>query len=441
MTEREERGRIGDPSESNNSKRRITNLHDARSVGPSTSEQRAAPSGARTEKSAVSKAKKKPKKTLSAVKTRKIRLNPSPEMKAKLLRWMRAVRWTYNTCLEHVRKRGSWKVKPMRSKCVNDDNFKNDPDKQWVLETPLDMSEDGMNDLIRACDAQMAARKSAKTRNQAPVPFRVKFRSANDSTQTLVVHPNRWASNKATHVSYGNIKDLNPCEPLPERLAADCRIIRTRWGKWYFILCLPLSVRREDEALPECDNRGDVEPFLAGVAAIDPGVRTFNSVYDAGESAFFEWGAHDFNRINRLCRAADKLRSLTARRDKERQHLDRVNLYKAGGAPEPRPPAPPRRKGQRRAPEETRHRERYRYRRAANRIRIRVRNFVDDLHNKMTRWLVERYRVVLLPKSGRQCRVSSRCSGKIDNRTARSTLTWDHQRFRHMLLAKTREYP
>jgi putative transposase len=63
------------------------------------------------------------------------------------------------------------------------------------------------------------------------------------------------------------------------------------------------------------------------------------------------------------------------------------------------------------------------------------------MHKKMTKWLVERYRVVLLPKFDTQDMVSRQCSRKIGSKTARSMLTWSHYRFRQRLLAKTREYP
>jgi hypothetical protein len=222
----------------------------------------------------------------------------------------------------------------------------------------------------------MAKIKLAKARGETPKPFRMKCRSAQSPTQTLVVNSKHWTSKRTKYISYNDVKDLNPREPLPEKLPGDCRILRTRWGKWFFVLCLPLSVREEDQAMPECDNRNDVDTSLAGVAAIDPGVRTFNAVYDAGEGAFFEWGAQDFKRINRLCRATDKLQSLAACREREKQHLERVSSRQCAD-PQPSALSPQsgphaavwrdKKKGEkikkrrchRRDPKGIRHRERY----------------------------------------------------------------------------------
>jgi len=50
--------------------------------------------------------------------------------------------------------------------------------------------------------------------------------------------------------------------------------------------------------------------------------------------------------------------------------------------------------------------------------------------------LVERYRVILLPKFDTQQMVSTtttKCYRKINSRTARSMLTWSHYRFRQLL--------
>jgi putative transposase len=360
-----------------------------------------------------SKPKRKERKKKKAeedqpAKARKIRLYPTVEMKQKLLQRMGTVRWTYNQCLDAVLNKGvPWQAKALRAACVNDDNFKGKPDMAWVLETPYDTRDEGMRDLLKAYKAQMAKRKLAVRRGDTPTAFRMRFRSAKAPTQTLVVHAKHWKRTQTKHISRNDIDGLRPREPLPDRLAGDCRILRTRWGKWYFVLCQPLEVRRENQASqqPECDHHE--EPSLAGVAAIEPGVRTFNSVYDAGAGAYYEWATHDFKRIARLCRATDKLQSMAAQR----------------------------------API-TRHRERYRYRRAADRIRSRVRDLVDDLHKRMAKWLVERYRVVLLPKFDTQDMVcKTRCYRRIGSRTARSMLTWGHYRFRQRLLAKTREYP
>ena len=44
-----------------------------------------------------------------------------------------------------------------------------------------------------------------------------------------------------------------------------------------------------------------------------------------------------------------------------------------------------------------RHSKRYKLRRAAMHIRKKIRNLVDDLHKRLSKWLCENYEVILLP--------------------------------------------
>ena len=99
------------------------------------------------------------------------------------------------------------------------------------------------------------------------------------------------------------------------------------------------------------------------VAAIDPGVRTFATIYSAGcdIADVTEFGVNDYGRIYNLCRHADKLQSMWAAADcraKKRRGLKK----------------------------------------AAKRISSKVRNLVDDLHRKLAAFLVDAYDVILLPK-------------------------------------------
>jgi putative transposase len=102
---------------------------------------------------------------------------------------------------------------------------------------------------------------------------------------------------------------------------------------------MPLSVRPESQG-----------PSQDRVASIDPGVRTFATVYDP-EGEVSSWGAADMSRIYRLAHAADDLQS-------------------------------------RWTSKEVRARKRWRMKRAAARIRQKIRNLVRDLHHKFSKCFV-----------------------------------------------------
>ena len=98
----------------------------------------------------------KPKKNKSskipAGKTQRIRLFPTQEEKSKLKRWMGTARWTYNRCLVAVEKEGIERTKK-------------------ALETPYDIHDEVMNDLLKSYLSNFAAKWTK---------FKIKFHSKKD---------------------------------------------------------------------------------------------------------------------------------------------------------------------------------------------------------------------------------------------------------------------
>jgi putative transposase len=77
---------------------------------------------------------------------------------------------------------------------------------------------------------------------------------------------------------------------------------------------------------------------------------------------------------------------------------------------------------------------------AARRIRQKIRNLIDETHKKFTKFLVDQYHTILLPKFETQ-KMIFRGNRRIGSKTARAMLTWAHYRFRQRLINKIREYP
>lgn len=121
------------------------------------------------------------------------------------------------------------------------------------------------------------------------------------------------------------------------------------------------------------------------------------------EGTIAEWGKGDMTRIFRLCKVHDNLESRWSQKGV------------------------------------VKHRKRYRLKKAAARIRQKIRNLVDELHKKLTKWLVSNYETILLPKFETSNMVT-RAQRRIGSKTARQMLTWSHYRFQQRLLNKTREY-
>jgi putative transposase len=130
------------------------------------------------------------------------------------------------------------------------------------------------------------------------------------------------------------------------------------------------------------------------IVALDPGVRTFMSLYGFG--VYGDFGKGDFGRIRRLCYHLDELQGKIAK---------------------------------------SKRRQRQRMKKASQRLRWRIRDLVDDLHKKLAYFLVTRFDVILLPTFETQQMVS-----KLHSKTARAMMTWAHYRFKQHLKAKAEEY-
>ena len=144
-------------------------------------------------------------------------------------------------------------------------------------------------------------------------------------------------------------------------------------GKWYG--CFPEYVPTE----PTEESK---------VIALDPGSRTFITGYD-GE-AVLEVGKKDIGRINRLCTHLDQIMSKVSQSKSKRQ--------------------------------------RYKQRQAGNRIREKIKNLVKDLHNKVSSFLVDNYKVIFLP-TFETSQMLLKQQRRISSKTARNMLTWSHFRF------------
>lgn len=161
-------------------------------------------------------------------------------------------------------------------------------------------------------------------------------------------------------------------QSVPENCIYGTQLVYQK-GKWYG--CFPEYIPTE----PTSESK---------VIALDPGSRVFVTGYD-GET-ILEVGKKDIGRINRLCTHLDQLMSKIAKSQVKRQ--------------------------------------RYKQRQAANRIREKIKNLVKDLHNKVSSFLVNNYKVIFLPtfETGQMVIKQQR---KIRSKTARNMLTWSHFRF------------
>jgi len=293
---------------------------------------------------------------------------------------MGAARWTFNACISSINEKTSKINKQqLREKFITKVSKNLDPTvKDWIFDTPYDIRDYALADLIQAYDVNL--RKGEK--------FTKKYRTKKDKQQ-------QFTSKRG---DYAFLKDIKTSEKLPD-ICHDFRIMRTRLGKFYFCLPIPLDFITENQGNKITDE--DVN-CGKGIIAMDPGVRTFQTTFD-GEGTITEWGNHDIQKIINLCHLYDDLQSRWSQKN-------------------------------------VRHKQRYRMKKVALTINLRIRNLIDDCHKKMAKWLCENYRIILLPHFETSRMVKKRYR-KITSETARSMLTWAHYRFKQRVLFKATEYP
>jgi len=161
---------------------------------------------------------------------------------------------------------------------------------KWTLDVPYDVRDEVMNDVL----------KSYKSNLAKGVKFDIKFRSKKDKQQSVTVLNKHRLKKKGV---FSFLRTIKSAEALPYDLVYDLRLIKTRTGHYY--LCVPKLLEARSESQAPVFNEIQKSKG-AGVIAIDPGVRTFNTCFDTS-GLIAEWGVGDKTRLGRLCHAYDGL--------------------------------------------------------------------------------------------------------------------------------------
>lgn len=331
---------------------------------------------------------------------KKYRVYPTTAQQATIKMWLGAVRWTYNKAVAYLNDdgtKGARTIKQLRACCVNDETISASTRSSWVGCIPYDVRDEGVRDAQKALGSNMAKQRLRK-KHGLPFSFALKYRRLKRSfQQTLVIHSKHWLKTRGLYYDLlgraGN--KLRSAEPLPAVLTYDIRLTRTRLNEYY--LCVPMAneVYGDNQAVDES---------MPCTVAMDPGVRTFMTTYDAS-GRVVEWGAGDMTRIHRLCLSINSLEKCWTKED-------------------------------------CNHRLRYRLKRAALRIRRRIRRMVDEIHRKLIKWLCSNFRVILIPVFETQQMIRRRNGrSRLNSQTAKDMLTWSHFRFRTNLKHKALMFP
>jgi putative transposase len=135
------------------------------------------------------------------------------------------------------------------------------------------------------------------------------------------------------------------------------------------------------------------------IASIDPGVKTFATIYSPTEKIICKVGQGDYNRLSRLKNAYYKV--LRAHKNLEPK---------------------------------LKRRKRHSFDKAAHRILFKMKNLVQELHRKLASWLVVNFDLIILPPFNQRNDLTIKKKGKWSDKNTRvNILSWSHCGFRKRL--------
>ena len=327
------------------------------------------------------------------------------------------VRWTYNQVVsilknKVLRDKRLEKLDPktnkpltllkyLRSEVVNEDS----PAMQqnsWLKEVGYDIRDAALQDALTAYTTGLK-KLTDKTISQ----FKLQFRSRKKSTSESLYLRSRWINQKENKPRLLDIKWPKTNSPMTlflsngakqqVKIEKDCRLQRTNRNEYY--LCVPIEY--EKPAVSMVENQDHEKNTGLRVCSIDPGVRTFQTIYDITNGQLIEVAPRDIGKIMRLSCHIDKMIS-----QKDRQMRSKMK---------------------------------YRISRVIKRTRNRIRNLIDEVHKQLAKFLAVSYDLIILPEF-ETSHMIRKLNRKIGSKSARSMVTWAHYRFRQRVICKARQF-
>lgn len=321
------------------------------------------------------------KRTGETTRIRSIEILPDRDQRPVLLQWFGTCRCVYNKCVAHERAHGiktrgdhfQW----LRNRFVTNQNL---PEKQeWMKKTPKHIRSGAIKDFVTAKKAAFTNKRNGNIQK-----FKIGFRRKNDH-QSISIE--RTASGlKAGSTGLVLYKTFLK-DPLKTRTSIDnlevkhdCRLV-FKDGRFY--LQVPVDIESRWEKVPRTDK----------FCAIDPGVRTFASVFST--TGFSQFGTGFGSKMFARMVALDKLRSKI---DTEQDH-----------------------------------RKRKRKKLAFERLSTKRFNIIKDFHYKVAHELCTTFDNIVTPAFGSKG-MSSRQGRRLKTKTVRQMSCLSHGLFRKRLI-------
>jgi len=293
--------------------------------------------------------------------SRKIRIYPNISQRKILKKWMGASRSFYNRSLAYLKEPGTKAIRgEVKNKAIQEQ-------EDWAKEVPYAIRGDSALEACKTISSVKLAVMNGASGFQA-----VKFRSKKAAIQSMPIQKSAVRDGSIYKTKLGALKTSEPIKGT-----SDGRLTLEN-GRWFYC-------ESEERQISRPEN----QRFDA--VAIDPGVRTFATIYSP--EVVGKIGEGDSSHIFRLCIQLDDL-------------LSRMSRATA--------------------------KARYRMKKAEKRLRWRIKDLVRELHWKTARYLCGTFKVIFLPTFNTSEMVG-KISRRIGKQTVRKMLTLSHYTFKQIL--------
>lgn len=245
----------------------------------------------------------------------------------------------------------------------------------WELETPKDIRAEGLRDLVKAYSTAITNLKRGNIDR-----FTMRYRSKKHYQSIVIPKSALKIENKKLYM-YKTFMNNNGLRMSKNGYSMifehDCRL-QYKHGDWYLIV--PIKIQTNMNSTKN-----------NGIASLDPGVRTFQTIYSENHVVKIQ---QNNDVLNKLHEKLSLFQSLRASKRISRSH----------------------------------------YKRRIQRIYKRLDNLIDELHFQTINYLSKHYELVLLPVFESQDMVKRRLSRKCN----RNMLQLKHYQFKERLKEKCR---
>ena len=265
-------------------------------------------------------------------------------------------------------------------------------DKPWVFDCPAFIRDEAVLDfVVSKKQARLKFDNDKELNGKANFPT-LKFKSKKRKLKESFGFPQREYNQSKM---FGWVKRIRSKESF--ELKYDTRIIKEPDGKIYIVV--PETLKKYGTM--------KVETQDLIVCAIDPGIRTFATIFN-NKGEIFEYGDKDIGKIIRTVQHADKLQSKIYK--KNENETFQLN-----------------------------HRKRYNMRKAFRKMKMKITNWIRDFHHKVAKHIVQHNDLILLPRFETQ-QMIRKGKRKIHSKTVRQMVTWSHFKFQQRLIHKAKKY-